>query len=83
MYCEIERMKDMAENFEASMSKLEEIVKKLETGDVTLDESLALFEQGIKLSKNCQKMLDDAEKKVSVLTANSEGVMEKQDFDVE
>lgn len=69
--------------FEKSISELENIVRQLETGDVTLDESLALFEQGIKLSKNCQKLLDNAEKKVSVLMADGEGGMEKQDFDAE
>ncbi len=73
----------MAEKFEDSIGKLEEIVSKLETGDVTLDESLSLFEQGIKLSKSCQKMLDNAEKKVSALMANDDGEMEKQAFDAE
>ncbi len=73
----------MAEKFEDSIGKLEEIVSKLETGDVTLDESLSLFEQGIKLSKGCQKMLDNAEKKVSALMANDDGEMEKQAFDAE
>lgn len=70
----------MAKTFEQSIKELEEIASKLETGDVTLDESLELFEQGIKLSKSCQKMLDTAEKKVSVLMANKDGDMEKQDF---
>lgn len=73
----------MAEKFESSLKELEDIVKKLEEGDVSLDESLTLFEQGIKLSKVCQKMLDDAEKKVSVLMSGSDGEMEKKDFDVE
>lgn len=67
--------------FEQSIKELEEIASKLEAGDVTLDESLELFEQGIKLSKSCQKMLDTAEKKVSVLMANEDGEMEKQNFD--
>lgn len=73
----------MAEKFEETINKLEDIVRKLETGDVTLDESLSLFEQGIKLSKSCQKMLDNAEKKVSVLMTNDDGEVEKQDFDTE
>ena len=73
----------MAEKFEKSLNELENIVKKLEEGDVSLDESLSLFEQGIKLSKVCQKMLDDAEKKVSVLMSSGDGEMEKKDFDVE
>ena len=49
------------------MKELEEIVTKLESGDVGLEESLKLFEKGIQLSKSCQKILFDAEKKVSVL----------------
>lgn len=66
--------------FEQSISELEEIVSRLESGSVTLDESLELFEQGIKLSKSCQKMLDGAEKKVSVLMANEDGEMVEEDF---
>lgn len=73
----------MAEKFEDSIGKLEEIVSRLEAGDVTLDESLSLFEQGIKLSKSCQKMLDNAEKKVNALMVNDDGEMEKQAFDAE
>lgn len=66
--------------FEQSIAELEEIVSKLEGGNVTLDESLTLFEKGIKMSKNCQKMLDSAEKKVSILMANEDGEMVKEDF---
>lgn len=66
--------------FEESMKELEAIVDKLESGEATLDESLDYFEKGIKLSKSCQKMLDTAEKKVSVLLANDSGELEKQDF---
>jgi exodeoxyribonuclease VII small subunit len=66
--------------FEQSISELEEIVSQLENGDVTLDESLSLFERGIKLSKSCQKMLDAAEKKVSILLTNDDGEIEKQEF---
>ena len=70
----------MAKTFEESITELEEIVNKLEGGNVTLDESLELFEQGIKLSKGCQKMLDAAEKKVSILMTNEDGEMTKSDF---
>ena len=66
--------------FEQSISELEEIVAKLEGGNVTLDESLELFEKGIKLSKSCQQMLDAAEKKVSILMTNSDGEIVKEDF---
>jgi exodeoxyribonuclease VII small subunit len=50
--------------FEESAGRIEEIVKLLERGDVPLDKSLALFEEGAKLIKICGKMLDDAEQKV-------------------
>ena len=71
----------MAKTFEQSIAELEEIVEQLENGDVTLDESLGLFEKGIKLlSKSCQKMLDTAEKKVSILMTNDDGEIVKEDF---
>lgn len=66
--------------FEQSISELEEIVSQLEGGNVTLDESLDLFEKGIKLSKSCQQMLDAAEKKVSILMTNDDGEIVKEDF---
>ena len=61
--------------FENLIKELEEVVAKLEKGHVGLSESLELFEEGIKLSKACNDMLDKAEKKVSVLIGG-----EKQDF---
>ena len=66
--------------FEQSISELEQIVSQLENGDVTLDESLSLFERGIKLSKGCQKMLDAAEKKVSILMTDENGEIKKEEF---
>lgn len=66
--------------FEQSMSELEDIVSKLETGDITLDDSLDLFEKGIKLAKNCQKKLNDAEKKVKILTTAPDGEITAEDF---
>lgn len=68
--------------FEESMLELEQVVASLESGDITLDESLKLFEKGIKLSKSCQKKLDEAEKKVKILTASDNGDMEEKDFEV-
>ena len=70
----------MAKGFEESIKELEEIVAQLEKGDASLNDSLKLVENGIRLSKSCQKMLDNAEKKVSILMADGEGNMEKQDF---
>ncbi len=64
----------MAEkNFEQSIKLLEEIVSKLEGSEISLEESIALFEEGVKLTKSCQKMLDEAEKKVSVLMIDENG----------
>lgn len=70
----------MPKTFEDTIKELEETVQKLEKGDLDLNESLRLFENGIKLSKSCQKMLDDAEKKVSVLLKNEAGEMEQKKF---
>lgn len=61
--------------FEDSIKELEKIVESLEKGDCGLAESLDLFEKGIKFSKECNDMLDKAEKKVSVLIGG-----EKKDF---
>lgn len=66
--------------FEQSMTELESIVTKLEAGDITLDDSLELFEEGIKLAKTCQKKLDDAEKKVKILTTSKDGEVTAEDF---
>lgn len=66
--------------FESSMAELEEVVAKLESGDVTLDDSLKLFEKGIKLAKSCQSKLDEAEKKVKILTVGENGSMKEEDF---
>ena len=62
------------------MTELEDIVSKLEAGDITLDASLELFEKGIKLANFCQKKLDEAEKKVKVLTSTDDGEIIEKDF---
>ena len=56
-----------AVKFEQAMARLEAIVGELEKGDLPLDESLKIFEEGIRLSKNCLKVLEEAERKVEVL----------------
>lgn len=66
--------------FENSMTELELTVKQLENGDTTLEDALLLFEKGIKLTKECQTMLDKAESKVNVLLKNDTGEIEKQEF---
>jgi exodeoxyribonuclease VII small subunit len=54
--------------FEEAIKRLETIVQKLEAGDVPLDESLSLYEEGISLFKQCSSKLDEAKKKVEILT---------------
>ena len=66
-------------NFESNMENLEKIVLELEKGDLSLDESIAKFEDGIKISKECNKMLEDAEKKITILL-EKDGKVEEEDF---
>ena len=58
--------------FENKLKRLEEIVKKMEQGDLELDDSLKLFEEGVKLTKECQTHLSQAEQKVKILTGVDE-----------
>jgi exodeoxyribonuclease VII small subunit len=60
-------------DFESALKRLEEIVKKLETGDQPLDTALELFEEGIKLSRFCQSKLEQAERRVEILLKNESG----------
>lgn len=55
-------------DFEQSLASLESIVSRMEQGDLSLEESLAAFEEGIKLTRECQSILDNAEQKVQVLS---------------
>ena len=63
--------------FEKAMSNLEMIVKRLENGEVTLDESLKMFDEGVKLVKLCNSLLDKAEQKVILLMKSSDSIVEK------
>lgn len=70
----------MAEiNFENSITELENIVKTLESGNLSLDEMIKLFERGIKLSSQCNKLLDEAENKINMLI-KKDGEISKQEF---
>jgi len=66
--------------FESSLARLEEIVRAMESGDIMLDESLSLYEEGIKLIKFCTKALDDAEQKVKILQKGEDGSLVEVDF---
>lgn len=69
--------------FEDALSNLESIVKKLESGELSLDESLVAFEEGIKLSRICSKQLDAAEKKIEILVKGEDGKLETKSFGTE
>jgi exodeoxyribonuclease VII small subunit len=71
----------MAEKkFETVLARLEEIVQELEQGDLPLEQSLKLFEEGIKLSRICNTRLEEAERKVEILLKDKEGSLKAQPF---
>jgi exodeoxyribonuclease VII small subunit len=59
--------------FESSLEELERIVRELEQGELTLEQSLELFEQGVKLSRECQERLNQAERRIELLTRDNQG----------
>ena len=63
----------MAKTFEASLNELERIVKQLEDGDLPLEASLKLFEDGVRLSRECRDRLTNAERRIEVLMKESDG----------
>jgi exodeoxyribonuclease VII small subunit len=74
----------MAEKrFEKAMERLEAIVKDLESGELGLEESLKLFEEGIRLVRFCEEKLNEAERKVTLLTQREDGSIQEEPFEVE
>lgn len=67
--------------FEKSLTRLEEVVKRLESADLPLDEAMKLFEEGVKLSRNCQKQLEEAEGKVEILLRKADGKLAAEPFE--
>ena len=67
--------------FEEALRRLEEIVTALEGGEASLEESIALFEEGTKLSKKCTELLDQAELKVTQMMKGPDGVPVEQEID--
>lgn len=72
----------MSKSFEENIEDLEKIVTELEKGDLNLDDSVSKFEEGIKLSKECNKILEDAEKKITILLNEEENIKE-ENFETE
>lgn len=71
----------MSENslsFEQAVAELEEIVKKLEKGELTLEESIHFFQRGVELTRYCSKKLDDAERSITMLIEGEDGITEKK-----
>jgi len=67
-------------SFEEALAKLEQITKELEQGDLSLEESLKYFDEGVKLAQQCNNQLNDAQKKVEILLKKNDG-LEQAPFD--
>lgn len=73
----------MSKSFEQSLTELEEIVKQLEDGDLELEESLKLFETGVRLSRECRERLTTAERRIEVLLKESDGSLSLQPIEAD
>ena len=67
----------MSKSFEENMEELEKVVAELEKGDLNLDDSVSRFEQWIKISKECSKILEEAEKKITILVKKDDEMKEE------
>ena len=72
----------MSKSFEEQMENLEKIVEQLEKGELNLDDSVAKFEEVIIISKECNKILEEAEKKITILI-NQDGELKEENFETE
>jgi exodeoxyribonuclease VII small subunit len=70
-------------DFEKSLARLEEVVRKLESPQLSLDEAMKLFEEGVGLSRECQKQLEEAEGRVEILLKKADGKMVAEPFEAE
>ena len=73
-------MSEKKVSFEGNMQRLEQIVRAMERGDVALDESLKLFQEGTELVRSCGKLLDEAELQVKMIMAGPDGKPVEEDF---
>ena len=73
-------MNQKNKTFEESMARLEQIVRAMERGDVALEESLKLFQEGTDLVRNCQKLLDEAQLQVKKIMTAPDGSPVEEDF---
>ncbi|MCB1308316.1 MAG: exodeoxyribonuclease VII small subunit [Leptospiraceae bacterium] len=70
-------------SFEEAIDLLEQITRQLESGALTLDESIRAYEQGMELKKTCQKMLENARKKLEYLERKEDGSLERKDIEMD
>lgn len=70
-------------NFEENMLRLEQIVRAMERGDVALEESLKLFQEGTELVRTCQNLLEEAELQIKKIAVAADGAPVEEDFDAE
>jgi len=70
-------------DFERSLARLEEVVRRLESPQLSLDEAMKLFEEGVELSRECQKQLEEAEGRVEILVKKADGKMVAEVFETE
>lgn len=75
-------MKDKSVAFEDALLELQVIVLNLEKGELPLDDALGLFKKGVELTKFCNKKLDDAEKKISILIEKENGELSEANFSI-
>ena len=68
------------QTFEQSMARLEQIVRAMERGDVALEESLKLFQEGTELVRNCQKLLDDSQLQIKMIMTAPDGSPVEEEF---
>ena len=71
------------EKFETCLKKLEDLVRRLEEGSLSLDDSLKAFEEGVKHAAFCSSKLDEAERRVEILLKRKDGTFERQPFETE
>ena len=73
----------MKKSFEEQIAELEKIINELENGNLNLDDSVVKFEEGMKISKECNKMLENAEKKITILLNDENGEKKEENFETE
>ena len=75
------RKETTGQTYEAALEDIERIVEQLESGELSLEDSLAIFEKGVGLTKFCYQKLDEVEKKIEILTKDREGRLQLKNFE--